>query len=118
MAELRKTGLEWTRVQPGYFMDYYGIPHVKSNLKPWSFVIDVANKAAGIPGTGDEVVAFTYTVDAAKFVVAALGLPKWEEITYLWSEKASYNKILALAEEARGMLFLFTLPMRVIRNTN
>lgn len=108
-SELRKSGLEWTRISNGYFMDYYGYPHVKTYLKPLSFVIDVKNKAAGIPGSGDDVVAFTYTADVAKFVVASLGLPKWEEITYCYGEKSSYNKILALAEEARGMSFYLIL---------
>ncbi|RFU80190.1 hypothetical protein TARUN_2000 [Trichoderma arundinaceum] len=105
VSELRKVGLEWTRVANGYFMDYYGYPHVKTYLKQLSFVVDVPNKAAGIPGTGDEIVAFTYTVDVAKFIVAALGLPKWDEITYCYGEKASFNKILSLAEEARGTKF-------------
>ncbi|UKZ95785.1 uncharacterized protein TrAFT101_010600 [Trichoderma asperellum] len=108
VSELRQSKLEWTRVANGYFMDYYGYPHVKTYLKPLSFVIDVKNKAAGIPGTGDDIVAFTYTADVAKFVVASLGLPKWEEITYCYGEKSSYNKILALAEEARGTKFNVT----------
>jgi hypothetical protein len=88
-------------------MDYYGYPYVKTYLKPLSFAIDIKNKTAGIPGSGDDVVAFTYTVDVAKFVVASLGLPKWEEVTYLYGEKSSYNKILALAENARGMSISF-----------
>ncbi|KAL7920133.1 hypothetical protein ACQKWADRAFT_299444 [Trichoderma austrokoningii] len=107
-SELRKSKLEWTRIANGYFMDYYGYPHVKTYLKPLSFVIDMANKAAGIPGTGDDIVAFTYTADVAKFVVASLGLPKWDEISYCYGEKSSYNKILALAEEARGTKFHVT----------
>ncbi|KAM0263897.1 hypothetical protein ACHAQJ_000932 [Trichoderma viride] len=105
VSELRKSGLEWTRVANGYFMDYYGYPHVKTYLKPLFFVVDVGNKAAGIPGTGDDIVAFTYTADVAKFVVAALGLPKWDEVLYCYGEKASYNQVLALAEEARGTKF-------------
>ncbi|KAL6872128.1 NAD(P)-binding protein [Trichoderma novae-zelandiae] len=105
IIELRKTSLEWTRVANGYFMDYYGYPHVKTYLQPLFFVVDVPNKAAGIPGTGNEVLAFTYTQDVAKFTVASLSLPKWEEVTYIYGEKSTFNKLLALAEEARGAKF-------------
>ncbi|KAL7906507.1 hypothetical protein GGI35DRAFT_471070 [Trichoderma velutinum] len=108
IVELRKTNLEWTRVANGYFMDYYGMPHVETYLKPLFFVIDPPNKTAAIPGTGDEVLSFTHTVDVAKFVVASLGLPKWEEITYCYGEKSTFNKLLALAEEARGTKFNVT----------
>lgn len=103
VIELRKTDLEWTRVANGYFMDYYGMPHVKTYLKPLFFVVDPPNKTAAIPGTGDEVLSFTYTFDVAKFVVAFLSLPKWEEITYCYGENSTFNKLVALAEEAQGM---------------
>ena len=63
IATLRKTGLEWTQFQNGYFLDYYGMPHVESTLKPLTFVLDVANKAASIPGTGNERMTLTYTKD-------------------------------------------------------
>ncbi|KAK4073162.1 uncharacterized protein Triagg1_5442 [Trichoderma aggressivum f. europaeum] len=108
VIELRKTDLEWTRVANGYFMDYYGMPHVKTYLKPLFFVLDQPNKTAAIPGTGDEVLSFTYTFDVAKFVVAFLGLPKWEEITYCYGENSTFNKLLALAEEAQGTKFKVT----------
>jgi hypothetical protein len=85
-------------------MDYYGYPHVKTYLQPLFFVVDVPNKAAAIPGTGDEVLAFTYTQDVAKFTVASLSLPKWDEVTYIYGERSTFNKLLALAEEARGTL--------------
>lgn len=53
------------------------MPHVETNLKPFSFVLDVANKAAAIPGTGNESMNFTYTKDLAKFVAAELDLSEW-----------------------------------------
>lgn len=104
LEALKKTNLEWTQFQNGYFMDYYGMPHVESNIKPLTFILDVANKAASIPGTGDEVMTFTYTKDLAKFVVAALGLPEWVYPTVCYSEKTTWNKALKLAEECRGTL--------------
>ena len=100
---LEKTDLEWTQFQNGYFLDYYGMPYVESNLKPLTFVLDVANKAASIPGTGNEQMTFTYTKDLAKFVVAALDLPKWTYPMVCYSDKTTWNKAVKLAEGYRGM---------------
>ncbi|KAF5574345.1 hypothetical protein FPANT_11811 [Fusarium pseudoanthophilum] len=80
LVELRKTDLEWTRFDNGFFLDYYGPPTFKSYMQRVAWAIDIANKKAGIPGTGNEPMTFTYTFDVAKFVVAALDLPKWEEL--------------------------------------
>lgn len=99
---LENTDLEWTQFQNGYFMDYYGMPYVESNLKPLTFVLDVAHKAASIPGTGDETMTFTYTKDLAKFVVAALDLPKWTYPMVCYSDKSTWNKAVKLAEGYRG----------------
>ena len=103
IEDLKKTDLEWTQFQNGYFCDYYGMPYVESNLKPLGFVLDVANKAASIPGTGNERMTFTYTKDLAKFVAAALDLPKWTYPMVCYSDKSTWNKALELAEENRGM---------------
>lgn len=102
MNELRKLDLEWTRIHNGYFLDYFGIPHIESYMTPVAFGIDVANKAAAIPGTGDDRMAFTYTKDVAKFVVAALDLPKWDEALFCYGDKVTWNEFLSIAEEVRG----------------
>jgi hypothetical protein len=100
---LEKTDLEWTQFQNGYFMDYYGMPYVESNLKPLTFVLDIAHKAASIPGTGNETMTFTYTKDLAKFVVAALDLQNWTYPMVCYSDKSTWNKAVKLAEEYRGV---------------
>ncbi|KAK5057873.1 hypothetical protein LTR84_011874 [Exophiala bonariae] len=105
MNELRKTDLEWTRIHNGYFLDYFGMPHVESHMTPVAFGIDVANKAAAIPGTGEDIMSFTYTKDVAKFVVAALDLPKWDEALYCYGDKTTWNELLSIAEEVRGSKF-------------
>ena len=87
-------------------MDYYGTPHVKSHLAPLTFALDVAGKAAGIPGTGEEPMSFTYSLDVAKFVVASLGLDRWDEESYCLGERTTWNEVLRMAEEARGMTSL------------
>ncbi|TXC10815.1 hypothetical protein FocTR4_00007738 [Fusarium oxysporum f. sp. cubense] len=102
---LRETNLQWTRIVNGYFLDYYGLPYLKSYLQPLTFAVDIANKAAAIPGTGNDIVYFTYTFDVAKFVVALLCLSDWDETTYCYGDKATWNEILQLAEESRGSKF-------------
>lgn len=96
--------MEWTRFICGHFLiDYAGQPYIKSYMKPdLHFGIDVENNAASIPGTGNDIITFSYTYDLAKFVVAALDLPKWEEETVSWSDKATWNQVVELAEKARG----------------
>ncbi|KIW82787.1 hypothetical protein Z517_02030 [Fonsecaea pedrosoi CBS 271.37] len=108
IAELKKTDLEWTRVHNGYFLDYFGIPYIETHMTPVSFVVDMANKAAAIPGTGNDLVCFTYTKDLAKFVVAALDLEHWDESLFCYGDKVTWNEFLAIAEEMRGSKFTVT----------
>lgn len=103
-AALRSTTLEWTRFSVGFFMDYYGIPAIKTHLPPMSFAVDMNSKKAAIPGTGNEPIALTYSYDVAKFVSAYLGAPKWEEIAYVYGEKTTWNAFIKVAEEVTGTM--------------
>jgi hypothetical protein len=103
IAELRKTGLEWTRFHNGYFLDYYGIPYIKTYLSSFSFAIDMTHKMAAIPGSGDDIISFTYTKDLAKFVLASLDLPKWEEATSCYGDQMTLHEFVKIAEEVTGM---------------
>jgi nucleoside-diphosphate-sugar epimerase len=102
-AALRKTNLEWTVFHNGWFLDYFGMPHVETYLTPFVFAIDIAHRQAALPGTnGEKPITFTYTKDLAKFVVAAMSLSKWDEALHCYSEQSSFANILALAEEMTG----------------
>ncbi|KAH8807668.1 hypothetical protein F5884DRAFT_345008 [Xylogone sp. PMI_703] len=105
LNELEKTNLESTSVVNGFFLDYYGMPHVKTYLTPIYMVVDMQNKAAAIPGTGNEPMSFTYTFDVGKFVAALLDLPKWDKVTYCYGDHLTWNEFVKLAEEARGTKF-------------
>ncbi|KAM5386477.1 hypothetical protein ACJZ2D_000440 [Fusarium nematophilum] len=107
-AELAKTGLEWTAFNLGWFLEYYGMPHVETYIPQTTFVVDMANKHAAIPGDGKQNMTFTYTKDVAKFVAAALDLPKWETNTYIIGDKMTWEEFVKLAEEARGDKFTVT----------
>ncbi|KAF3761010.1 NAD(P)-binding protein [Cryphonectria parasitica EP155] len=104
---LRKTDLEFTTFHGGYFLDYFGMPHIKSQLVPTVWNVDMEDCKAAIPGDGNAIAAYTYSFDVARFVEAALDLPKgeWQEATYCYGDKVSFNQIIKWAEEARGRKF-------------
>ncbi|ETS73721.1 hypothetical protein PFICI_14667 [Pestalotiopsis fici W106-1] len=99
---LKRSGLEFTLFYPGWFMDFYGLPHIESEMGPFPFAVDIENKAAVIPGSGNVPVVFTYTPDIAKMVVASLDLEKWPEHSYIIGDKMTFNELLALVEEVKG----------------
>ena len=102
VQELKNTSLEFTLFWPGWFMDYYGIPHIKTHMDPFPFAVDVGNRAAAIPGSGDIPIVFTYTRDVAKVVAASLDLEKWPQHAYIIGDKLTWNRLLQAAEEVQG----------------
>ena len=46
----------------------------------------------------------TYTKDLGKFVVAVVGLKKWDEALSCYSEMTTFNQLVRAAEEATGKL--------------
>ncbi len=99
---LEKTQLEWTVISNGFFLDYWGIPKIKTYLSPQTLVLDVAGKKAAIPGTGGKPIVFTYTGDVAKFTAKLLTLEKWEPVSYIVGDKLSWEEFVKLAEEITG----------------
>lgn len=89
-------------------MDYYGMPHIKSNLKPEVICIDIANKKAALPGDGKTPVTFTYSYDVARFVVKALDLEKWPREMRITRETVAFNEFLGVVEDVVGKSLLFT----------
>jgi hypothetical protein len=89
-------------VSNGFFLDYYGIPKVKSYLQPFVFAVDMANNTAAIPGSGDTPVVFTHTFDMAKFVAALVGQADWPERSIIVGDKKTWNEVVAIAEEVKG----------------
>ncbi|VUC36364.1 unnamed protein product [Clonostachys rosea] len=102
---LRSTDLEFTTVYNGTIIDQLGTPHIRSHMGVYGIHIDMANRAAAIPGSGEDFVSFTYSFDIARFVEAALGLEKWEQETYCYSDNVTHNEILRIAEETVGCKF-------------
>ncbi|CAI7660393.1 unnamed protein product [Penicillium palitans] len=105
---LRASGLQYTRVIPGFFMDYWGMPHVQTHLQPFTFGIDISSGTAAIPGDGNNVICMTYTYDMATYLVKALDLDEWPEFTVIVGDEVTYNQVLGMAEEFTGKKFKVT----------
>lgn len=103
------SSLEYTRVIPGFFMDYWGMPHVETHLQPFTFGIDISSGTAAIPGDGNNVICMTYTYDLATYLVKALDLDQWPEFSIFVGDEVTYNQLLAMAEEFTGKLMIHTL---------
>ncbi|KAH7211487.1 hypothetical protein DER44DRAFT_717615 [Fusarium oxysporum] len=103
LSVLSQTKLEYTVVSNGHFSDYYGYPIVKTYLKHAAFLVDIANKTAAIPGSGQDKVALKYSFDVARFVDALVNTEeKWPNHSIIIGEKITVNEIVAIAEDARG----------------
>lgn len=99
---LKGSSLKYTRVIPGFFMDYWGMPHVKTNLQPYRFGIDISSRIAAIPGDGNDVICMTYTYDMAQYMIKALDLDEWPEFSVVVGDQITYNQILAIVENILG----------------
>ncbi|KAI9035940.1 NAD(P)-binding protein [Aspergillus affinis] len=102
---LAKTGLEYTRVVNGFFLDYYGMPYWPTHLKPWTNSVSVAGKWAVIPGDGTSKGSFITSQDMARFVARMMDLPKWKSLTAIVGEELTFLQITEIAERVRGEKF-------------
>lgn len=102
---VEESSLEYTRVVNGLFLDYYGLPHWRSHLKPWVNAVNVEGKWAVLPGDGASKVNFITSQDMARFVARLMDLSEWSPVSFIAGQTASFKDILRLAEEARGERF-------------
>ncbi|GFF28440.1 hypothetical protein IFM58399_01978 [Aspergillus lentulus] len=105
---LQRSHLQYTRVIPGFFMDYWGMPVVRTNLTPCTFGINIQHCQAAIPGDGNDVICMTYTYDMAAFLIRLLDVADWPEFSIIVGDEVTYNQLLAMAEEIRGVKFQVT----------
>ena len=69
--------------------------------------VDIEACVATIPGTGEELVAWTHTTDVANLVSRAISMQPgtWKEHSWIVGDKVTFHQILAAAEKARGKRF-------------
>ncbi|KAL6915406.1 hypothetical protein ACHAPO_009909 [Fusarium lateritium] len=102
VGALKDSDLQYTRFANGIFMDYFGIPNIPSTLSPFVWGIDIAHRRAAIPGSGTDIMAMTYSKDVARFMERLLEDEDWPEHSIISGSDASFNEILALAQEYTG----------------
>ncbi|RAR11857.1 NAD(P)-binding protein [Stemphylium lycopersici] len=100
---LRESRLDFTRIIFGWLSDYFGMPHAKSNMKPFKYALDFDNRKAAIPGDGMAPVTFLHSTDVAKYIAALLEEEaQWPEISAFASDKLTWNGLVELAEKVTG----------------
>lgn len=99
----RITSLEWTQFHYRVFLDYFDLPFLRSNIRPITLQIDIENKEAAIPETGDDLISWTYTFDLARYVEAIVVLPKWSIEFFCHSDTCSFKQVTKLAEYVRSV---------------
>ncbi|PVH89453.1 NAD(P)-binding protein [Cadophora sp. DSE1049] len=97
--------LQYTRISTGQFMDYWGMPNIKTTLNPFTWAIDIENGVAAIPGTGNEKMSMTYTPDVAQFIIKMLDEPDWPVLSGFVGQDVTFNEMLGWAESATGRKF-------------
>ncbi|KAF6790722.1 NmrA-like family protein [Colletotrichum sojae] len=99
---LAKSGLKFTRVANGMFMDYFGLPNVPSHLRPFNWAVNVPARIADIPGAGNERFSVTYSKDLARFLDRLLDEPEWQEWGIISGADICLNELVALSEKITG----------------
>ncbi|KAJ5691744.1 hypothetical protein N7462_001167 [Penicillium macrosclerotiorum] len=102
---LEDSSLQYTRIFPGYFMDYWAMPKIRTHLEPLVYAVDIANGKALIPGDGNNIITMTYSYDMAKFVVRLLDVEEWPKCSYIGGDDITLGQLVRLGEEIRGIDF-------------
>ncbi|KAK4866456.1 hypothetical protein LT330_008388 [Penicillium expansum] len=99
--EIEKTTLEYTYFCCGMFMDYYGMPHIESPLRPTYSILDLQYNIIYIPGDGSATMAMTMAKDVGRYVAAAVDLPEWPRVLNIIGSQLTVKCLANLAIEAR-----------------
>ncbi|KAF4460618.1 hypothetical protein FALBO_12598 [Fusarium albosuccineum] len=100
---LKETSLEYIRISIGFFSDYWGMPHIKTNLKRFQWLLDMERGMAVVPGSGDAKFTVTYSEDLARVIIRLLDADeKWPKLGFLSGSDISVNELIASAERIRG----------------
>ncbi|KAK3201607.1 hypothetical protein GRF29_185g1449651, partial [Pseudopithomyces chartarum] len=104
LAKLRESGLEWTAITPGLFMENV-VSNLPSHVTVLPLMLDIAHNTAALPGDGTSKITLTYTHNIAAFIPPLLSLPTWEQHYLIQGDVRSWNEILAAAEKGKGVKF-------------
>lgn len=98
----KTTGLEYSFIYPGMFMDYFGMPKVQSALRPLALFVDPEHDMALIPGDGEARMYISHTKDCARYIALAMELEEWPDVMVTATSSISPNGLVDLFERALG----------------
>ncbi|KAJ3544648.1 hypothetical protein NM208_g2943 [Fusarium decemcellulare] len=102
LKRLEKSGLEFTLIHTGVFLDYLVYPRVPSYLQCQTVWVHLGLNIAALPGDGNVPVAFTHSEDVGKLVALILDVPRWERRYYAVANRLTLNELVKIAEEVKG----------------
>jgi nucleoside-diphosphate-sugar epimerase len=105
----------WTLFNLGWLSDYF-IPRNMRYIKDIGeyHPMDLQKNTISIPGTGKDCIAFTSARDAAKAIVKLFDYEKWDEITYVCGEMATWNCIAEIMIKRGRRLDISYRPKEVL----
>ncbi|KAF8997888.1 hypothetical protein BDQ17DRAFT_1428783 [Cyathus striatus] len=107
--DVKASGMEYTAFRNGIFMDYLAAGSSYTGpLRIEPGIINVKERTAQVPGTGDDKVSITALADIGKFISAAVTLDKWPEELGMSGETITFNELVQKAEEVLGEKFNVT----------
>jgi nucleoside-diphosphate-sugar epimerase len=87
-------------------MDYLLPKGAKKYCNDVVIPVNIEERKARIPGTGDESIAMTMAEDIGKAVVWLINDPRpWPKYTYIAGSVNTWNELIKLGEEATGDKF-------------
>ena len=96
-------------------MDYFGLPHVPSYLPPEACFLDIPQASAAVPGSGEDLVVWTYSKDVGKFVARSLDLEAWPERSIIVGDRMNYRDLIRIVEDVRGMCYYSHLQIQILK---
>ncbi|KAK1838023.1 nmrA-like family protein, partial [Colletotrichum chrysophilum] len=75
------------------------------HLSPSVWSIDVGNRRAAIPGSGDDVISLTHSTDVVRLVVRSLDSEDWPEYSIVVGSDMTLNEALSIIQDIRGATF-------------
>ena len=110
---IKRSGLEWTAVRIGLFMNDVAVGSVHEKealggLRSQTVVIDMKNGTAEVPGTGDEKLGLIRVEDVGTVVTKIVEIEgHWEKEYLITGDMTTYNQILKVAEDIAGEFVFF-----------
>jgi uncharacterized membrane protein len=97
--KLKASGLEYTLVSNGFFMDYYGLPKVKSYLQPLVFAVNLATPSlVPVMSLWSSLIPLMWQSTWQHLPFPRTGLSKVSSSVI----RLTWNELVALAETTKG----------------